>query len=259
MTNGDPTELARTIEAIEGWLHPAEAWELHEAARTTASPPGDTVVVEIGSWKGRSTVALGLGLRAHGGGKLYAVDPLVPSPMDGPGGIEARFQEFLGNLESAGVRDLVEPVREMSHDARPRFDGRRVDVLFIDGDHDYAAVLQDIDDWMPLVPDGAVVALNDPFWPGVTRAIVERATRKGSPLREPRFVVNTIFFRHRPRAPWARSDAAMAARLRLLLRIGGPTMKVLERMGPRTPRRVLGPVVRAVEAALPRLVPNRRP
>src|SRR5436190_433141 len=48
--------LWRAIDNIEGWLHPMEAWVLHEEVRQIdrIAP----VVVEIGSWKGRSALSL---------------------------------------------------------------------------------------------------------------------------------------------------------------------------------------------------------
>ena len=252
-------ELERRLEGVEGWLHPSEAWELHESSRLVRAPGRGPTAVEIGSWKGRSTIALASGLSARGGGTLHAIDPLVPAPDDPPGGVEERFAEFLANLERAGVADLVRPLRETSHAARPRFNDRSVDVLFIDGDHDYAAVLQDIDDWVSAMIDGGIVAFNDPFWPGVKRALSERAGRSNAPFRKPWFVVNTVFFIFEPRARWTSRDAAAALRLRLFLRLGSRVNRTLEKLGPRLPRPVLRATVRLTSATVPRLLRKRMP
>ena len=57
-------ELAEALEPVDGWLGSREAWALYRAARDA---PGDApVAVEIGSWMGRSTIALALGFRDRG-------------------------------------------------------------------------------------------------------------------------------------------------------------------------------------------------
>ena len=57
---------------ITGWLSPRQGARLFDLARATDAR-GE--VVEIGSAFGRSTVALGLGTRVAGRGKVYAIDP----------------------------------------------------------------------------------------------------------------------------------------------------------------------------------------
>jgi len=53
------------LGGVPGWLGHDEAWALREAARTHPADEPAITVVEIGSWKGRSTVALAHGLE-HG-------------------------------------------------------------------------------------------------------------------------------------------------------------------------------------------------
>ncbi len=183
---------------------------MHEAVRQI--PAGhNATVVEIGSWKGRSTIALAKGLRARGGeGRVYAIDPQA----------DERFEEFVANLERTGVRQIVEPVRMMSHDAARELETSEIDVLFIDGFHQYAQVMQDVRDWAPRLRTGAVVGFNDPFWPGVNRALRDEVARTGSPFRAPAFFDNTLFFRYVPAESWRKREDGLTRRLRLFLRLG---------------------------------------
>jgi len=57
----DRSELGRLLGSVDGFLYLGEAWALHEAARTCRMGGEWRAVVEIGSWKGRSTIALASG------------------------------------------------------------------------------------------------------------------------------------------------------------------------------------------------------
>lgn len=214
-------DLVRAVEGIAGWSHASELWELHEAVRTGASA-GPITAVEIGSYEGRSTIALarGLAARRDRGGRVIAVDPHAR-----PG----QYETFLANLAAARVRELVDDVRLPSHDARARFGDRFASVLFVDGLHEYEQVMQDIRDWATALVPGAVVAFNDPWLPGVRRALVGWACRTGSPFRNARWLVNTVFFDFLPDEPWTRRDAVRAFRLNVFLSAG----RIWSRVWPR--------------------------
>src|SRR5437879_1474439 len=66
-------ELQSLLEGVEGWLYFEEAWALYEAVRNL--PVDAATVVEIGSRKGRSTIALAAAVKKRGSGKVFAIDP----------------------------------------------------------------------------------------------------------------------------------------------------------------------------------------
>jgi predicted O-methyltransferase YrrM len=184
-----------------------------DAARRT----GDALVAEIGSWKGRSTIALAYGLRTGGGGRVVAIDPHVGSiEHQSALGVDT-YEEFLGNITAAGIDGLVEPRRERSIDARDAVANRTLDVLFVDGSHEYDDVVCDIEMWTPALKDVAVVGFNDPLWPGVDRALRKLVARRDSSFHNPRYVDNTLFFEFARDRPQTRSDTV---RLRRFLLIG---------------------------------------
>lgn len=209
-----PRHVAEAVAPIRGWTSLAEIGALYAAVRDVGRDHRPVTVVEIGSYEGRSTVALALAVRDAGGGRVHAIDP------HGPG--SDRYEVFLDNLRRAGVAELVEPLRTTSRDARWRFEDRSVDVLFVDGSHEYEVVSRDLFDWTSALADGAIAAFNDPFWPGVNRALRERVARVGSPFRLPAFVGNTLLFRYEPGRSFDARDARDLRRVRALLRVGRP-------------------------------------
>jgi O-methyltransferase len=86
--------------------------------KITLSLPGD--VVEMGVWRGDTTVELAKLLkRAKSGKKVYACDTFDGLPYDGRAGLDdmlkkgectASFERFWENVLSAGVQDYVIPV-----------------------------------------------------------------------------------------------------------------------------------------------------
>jgi predicted O-methyltransferase YrrM len=139
--------------SIEGWLSDEQGCALFRAAAATT---GKGHIVEIGSWKGRSTTWLAAGGRLAGT-KVFAVDPHVGSHEDSSA---ATLAEFRNNLARVGIADHVEPLVMTSSEAARVVEGG-VELLFIDGDHSYDAVRRDADVWLPRLVEGGVVMFHD--------------------------------------------------------------------------------------------------
>lgn len=122
--------------AIDGWMAPAELEWLAKQAQKHRT------IVEIGSYRGRSTRALA----DNTPGVVYAVDHWYgPTEfMLAPWEREALYGEFLANMNGLIESKKVVPVRcnsmTVKIDAVP-------DMVFIDGDHSFESVLADIEKW----------------------------------------------------------------------------------------------------------------
>lgn len=89
---------------VPGMLSQNEGEYLYHLAQLN---PAKGVIVEIGSWKGKSTICLALGSMAVSGEKVYAVDPHKPLAEEGyTEDTEAQFRE---NIRNAGVESHVVP------------------------------------------------------------------------------------------------------------------------------------------------------
>ena len=141
------------VADVPGWLSEDQAGVLHSAV--SALPAGSTVV-EIGSHHGRSTVVLAHALPPAG--RLVAVDPFPARWRYGAPGTEATCR---ANLVRAGLADRVDLRVSTSRDARRAWTGP-VHLLFVDGKHDAASLVDDLR-WTRACPAGATVAVHDAY------------------------------------------------------------------------------------------------
>ncbi len=159
------------VDTVEGWLNEAEERLLYRLARSCS---GNGVIVEIGSWKGKSTIRLGRGSLDGRKVKIHAVDPHTGSPEHQPGtrGVWT-FDEFQQNIKAAGVDDVIVPHVDFSVNAAQNFI-EPVELIFIDGLHDYESVKADFGAWFPKVIEGGVMAFHDTTgWAGPRRVVTE--------------------------------------------------------------------------------------
>ncbi len=147
-----------------------------------ACTPATGAIVEIGSFKGKSTVVLATIARHYGLGPVAAIDPhTIDNPelaahRAAPGA--SSFEAFLSNLKSAGVADTVETHRAHSTDVAPGWK-RPIRFLWIDGNHTWAGAKADFDGFMPHLVPGGVVAFHDALhlFSGPIRVFAEEVLR----------------------------------------------------------------------------------
>lgn len=171
-------ELASALDGVEGFLSPDEPQFLHDLAAQV--PPGQCIV-EIGSYRGRSTIALALG--AQDGVIVYAVDPHEEHVAGGyPFGM-ADNAAFMANVSRAGVGHKIRLISLKSHAAFAGWNGHsaeRIGLLFIDGAHEYEAVADDVQTWTRGLLGGDLLALHDSTgaWVGPTKVADELAQER---------------------------------------------------------------------------------
>ena len=165
-------EVVVEVAGVDGWMSADQARRLYDAAaRTTA---GDQIV-EIGSFRGRSTIVLASA--APEGVAVVAIDPHAGNdrgPQEIEGFAEAAADDhevFNANLAAAGVAHRVRHIRAFSDAAHHEVQGDLA-VLYVDGAHRYAPALADIRDWGARVEPGGTLLIHDSFSSvGVTLAI----------------------------------------------------------------------------------------
>jgi hypothetical protein len=147
--------ILRKRPKLEGMIGDLEAALLTRLAGEVT----DGCIVEIGSYRGMSTIALAGGARVP----VYAVEP----HEEFVGVLGGRFgpadrRAFFENLLQADVVEKVRLVNLSSEVVTPGWQ-LPVGLLWIDGDHRYEAVRRDFECWQPHLR--GKVALHDAIQP----------------------------------------------------------------------------------------------
>lgn len=205
-------QIETIVSTIPGWSPIDQLFTLHSLAISSAPVGGD--ILEIGSWCGRSATILALAARSTPGTSVVAID-LFPSKDDWTENADGSFS-FKVKLPDVGEiggyqeqtvwkepfeRDIA-PIYAKYHSVYDVFresverhglsdivhahrgDSRVIDTLgqlkvrlaFIDGDHSYDSVCNDIDQVEKVLLPGGWICLDDAFshYDGVNRAINDK-------------------------------------------------------------------------------------
>lgn len=205
-------QIENIVRDVPGWTPIDQLYTLFNLVYLTSGLPGN--ILEIGSWCGRSSAILGLAARLCGTARIMCVD-LFPGRNDwkqNPDGsysftvtingktyggyqdqtvwkepferdiapIYERYDSvldvFLDTIRRQGLQDRVEAFKGNSgmfvDHAPPGFQCR---LAFIDGDHSYEAVCQDIRNVERFLVPGGWICFDDAFshYDGVNRAITD--------------------------------------------------------------------------------------
>mgnify|MGYP003623292166 CR=1 FL=1 len=148
------------------------------------------IIVEIGSWKGASAIGMAKIIQREGlDCEIVCIDTWLGnwqhwSRKDGIGSIKdlnldndypTLYYQFLSNVIFTDTQNIITPlplpsfagVKLMEHyDIKP-------DIIYVDGDHEYIPVSQDIACWYERLAIGGVFFGDDYKWPGVQKAVKE--------------------------------------------------------------------------------------
>ena len=145
------------------------------------------LVVELGAWCGRSSVALSSAT------SVLCADTWRGSP-EHASEIEGGLEPWLEWRRNTALYQNITPVRcDLANETDTSFLWRLTqsmggaDMVFVDASHDYESVLQDIATARRLLRDGGLLCGHDysPGWPGVVQAVNESV--------EPRFLCDSIW------------------------------------------------------------------
>jgi hypothetical protein len=206
------SQIETLVDKIHGWTPIDQLFTLYTLTVASAELLGD--IVEVGSWCGRSAVVLGAAAKTKGASKVHCVD-LFPEKTDWKqnqdgtysfdmvidgkhyGGYQEQtvwkeafesqtgkiyetyngvFDCFCETVTRRGMNDIVSPHRgdlasflaKYGHDFQCR-------LAFLDGDHGYEAVREDIRNIDKHLVPGGWLCFDDAFtcYDGVSQAISE--------------------------------------------------------------------------------------
>lgn len=164
--------------------------------------PINSLIVEIGTLRGASSIAMGMGIKGKNS-KIITIDPGLMPYED----IEKRRSELnkyelhinnlekvLENIKKAGLENDITIIPDTSENVLKRWDGRPIDMIHIDGSHRYEDVKIDCQ-WLQYIRHGGIAVFDDWFDP-VQRAANEYFADK------PEWSAITLSTDQPPRHPW---------------------------------------------------------
>ena len=162
--------MKHIYQDIDGWFtFPTFYSKLVEQARSGFH------FVEVGAWKGKSTAYMGVEI-ANSNKKIRfdCIDtwqgnpdwdePLLKTP-------NALYEHFLDNIKL--IKEFVNPIRSTSVDASMLYQDKTIDCVFIDGDHEYQSVCEDINCWLPKIRAGGLLSGHDFAYEPVKKALAD--------------------------------------------------------------------------------------
>lgn len=185
------SSLVSRAAEIEGWFDEVELGLLvecvAEAALRNSDPPGPLNIVEVGSHKGRSTVAMGLTLAALAqAGTIFAIDPHegVRSGRNDrvyKGG--ETYDDFLNNIKRFGVEKFVRCFRSKAIETRIDVP---ISLILIDALHLFKNVSEDFRHFEKGIMRKGLVAFHDyqEEFPGVIEFVNSLLRVKNTPYRK---------------------------------------------------------------------------
>jgi len=154
-------ELVPLFAQAEGWRYFEDLALLYLLARDV---PGPGVTLEVGSYKGLATTALGKGVEAGGHAPVHTVDPHTGDRQAleeaGRAAISSEA-DLLATIRRASLGHVVRAHTMTSHELVTYWNGEAIRILFVDGWHSYEAVRADLEDWIPHLDRGGVVLVDD--------------------------------------------------------------------------------------------------
>lgn len=130
--------------------------------------------VEIGAWKGKSAMFMAEKIKSSKKNiRFYTIDIFeYTKEYDEQNIGKSFYEETLKNLKPLEIYTQV--LKGTSESFSYQFENESIDFLFIDGDHTYESVKNDIFLWFPKIKKGGIISGHDYTEPcGVKKAVDE--------------------------------------------------------------------------------------
>ena len=175
-------------------------WNFNHSFFDKYLPRHSANIVEIGVWKGASTIAMASILKSRAtDGVIFAVDtflgshehhanPVFLNQIGLNNGRLTMLDTFISNIRQLSLDDLIYTVSLDSVSASKVFfeSGTKVDFLHLDGGHSYLNVIVDLISWWQNFSTNAILIADDytDDWPEVKNAIDAFIEISGSSVLE---------------------------------------------------------------------------
>ena len=149
------------FQELDGWFDDPIDKELY--SEMVNKYPSGSHFVEVGSYKGKSASLMAVEMINNNKDiKFDCVDTWLGSPEHqilAEVRNDTLFNIFTENIKP--VAHKVNAIRAASVEASSLYEDKSLDFVFIDADHSYEAVKEDLEAWFPKMKDGGTIAGHD--------------------------------------------------------------------------------------------------
>ena len=169
-------EIYQKTKHIEGWLEYDEMELLISSCVSIIKKKEFPIIVEIGSYCGKATTIMALTAKQiNNSTKIIAIDHFMGRLGAEDMGIKQyppSFEKFKKTLYEFQIENNVEVIKQTPHEVDFN---QEIDILFIDGLHDYASVARDFYSFEKMVSYDGLIGFHDycDHFPGVVAFVDE--------------------------------------------------------------------------------------
>ncbi len=135
--------------------------------------PSNSHFVELGSFFGCSTIYMAVEI--INSGKQIKFDSIDKWDFNwNLDNVSVNvYEEYLKNIEP--IKHIINPIRGFSKEIVKNYEDSSLDFIFIDADHEYEGIKNDITWWYPKLKQNGIIAGHDYIeaFPGVIKAVDE--------------------------------------------------------------------------------------
>lgn len=155
-------KMMTKVNQIDGWLKTNEILTLNYLAKKALLElKQDEFLLEIGSYKGKSTTAIALACKERKKGVLLAIDPHKKEYFNNMPNTGNTLLELKKNLAKNGILNYVKIIKMDSKKAYKKWGGCKTKLIFIDGDHNYKAAYKDFEHWLTTLQQNGYLLFHD--------------------------------------------------------------------------------------------------
>lgn len=164
---------------MDGWCTIAKATKLFELIQQYKPK----TCLEIGTFGGRSMVAIAFGLKHLGRGIVFGIDPWkIDACLEGTNDKANNewwaklnwneiISKYFDKLQEFDVLEYVAHFRKHDTDCLDYFATGSIDLVHFDSNHSEEVACRTVKDWWPKLKQGCVVIMDDIDWDGQKKAI----------------------------------------------------------------------------------------
>jgi len=164
---------------MEGWCTVAKACDLFEIVEKYQPE----TCLEIGTFGGRSMVAIALALKKLGRGIVFGIDPWkVEACVEGSNPEENNqwwsnvpwqkiIASYFDKLQEFDVLGYVAHFRKHDTECLGYFRKSSIDLIHFDSNHSQEVACRTVKDWWPKLSKNAVIIMDDIDWSGQNKAL----------------------------------------------------------------------------------------